>query len=233
MYFNDDNVLDLVMRFSKGSWNHYNYSFIKILDGTSGKDILWSLNCSGIAMSSPVVLRNKKKGHDGVLFIGVGCEQNKLNTTGFKYNTRSVDTCPQRSLKFERKSCSANEDNLAKRHEGGNDKEPDDGYITDDIVIPVSAPEGLILSSSDIDELIPHDLWEAKSNSDKFPDPLRYPDKFMTEYCGLDIESLSANLYFFTPKVASDVIKPLITFQPYVHSKYTKHYYCLLYYSEM
>ena len=186
MYFNDDNVLDLVMRFSKGAWDIYDNSLIKILDGTSGKDILWSLNCSDAIMSSPVVLRNKKKGHDGVLFFGMGCEKNTP-----KQIHNDVTTCPKRNLKLERDVCEAKREM----------RESDNGI--------------------NFDEIIPDNLWEIENESDQFPNPLTHPDEFMAEYCKLDIESLSANLYFLTPKLISDgiITDPLITFKPFIHSK--------------
>lgn len=71
VFFNSDNIPDLLVRVNVGAWNVYRYSDVAILEGTSGK-VLWTMRSSDAVMSSSVALRAHHHGNDGALFITLG-----------------------------------------------------------------------------------------------------------------------------------------------------------------
>ena len=80
MYFNSDNIPDILVRVNFGTWNVYQYSDVAILDGRSGEG-LWTMRSTGTVMSSSVVLRAHHHGNDGALFITLGQSSTTQHTS--------------------------------------------------------------------------------------------------------------------------------------------------------
>lgn len=186
----------------------YDYSYMGILDGKSGS-LLWTLNCSFGSMSSPITIKSRKNGHDGMLFIATGCEsptsnhikrREKLtgNIVEHSVNLRhhDDDTCEALTARKER-----HETNTGG---GGSDTAAD------------SADEGLF--SSSILSHIPANLWY---NDDEFPDPWSETELFIQNYCNIPYNKMITSIYFLTPNmIKSGHVKPIYEHKPYVYSKY-------------
>ncbi|XP_019852173.1 PREDICTED: uncharacterized protein LOC109582049 [Amphimedon queenslandica] len=230
IYFNDDDVLDIILRINKGSWSKYDYSLLAVLDGRGGEggrrvggergmsegssNYLWMLNCSQSLMSSPVVWRHRDKGHDGFLFAAVDC------STGHKERAKkdTLNVCP--AVRQQMDSWKINE--RTKRHEDEEDEEMENEEGNNDGVSPPDAvPEpfeffGMTLNLS---SYIPTDLWEVHNASDSYPDPESDTESFISSYCGMDYQSMRTGVYFLTSKLIKEEkeIKPLLMFKPYVY----------------
>lgn len=221
MYFNDDDTLDLVVRLNKGQWMIYDSSNLGVLDGNNGT-LLWSLECSYAAMSSPVTIRNKKKGHDGIMFIGTGC-QKKVGRENRHVPVQ--ETCPRKVLEVERKVCKLDNQRVSPRHEDSESEEntlENGKNVGSGDAIPPQVP---FFHNMNIDfaTYIPSDLWEVKNEADTFPDPWNETEDFIQYYCGYDIDSMTTSVYFLTPELISEKVLPLYTFRPYVFSEYYVH----------
>ena len=191
MHYNDDNTLDYLVRFNKGKWMTYDYSYLGIVDGNNG-ELMWSMNCSMGAMSSAVTVKSSKNGHDGVLVIATGCK-----------NTADI---LKRSNVYQNEECTLDQHIESSCLEEGNrqkkDKEDDNN-------------EGDAVTA---DELI--DLWIVTSDSDTFPDPWTNTRLFIEQYCNLSYDAFTTDVFYLTPKmIASGNIKPIYTYKPYVYSK--------------
>lgn len=199
-----------------------------VLDGRNG-DILWRINCSQAAMSSPVTLQSKVRGEDGFMFIGIGCggnvddlisSKNNGQADGLGDNGRSkrerVPICPRKRFEKEYGNNICTSDELP-IHLERRDNELIDSSGDETANIP--SMENII--DIDVSKYLPEDLWESNGPSDIFPDPEDDPQYFMKEYCGYDPDLLKANLYFLTRKLIEDSGDPIpvFSFDPYIYSK--------------
>lgn len=232
IYFNDDDVLDVVLRINKGSWSKYDYSLLAVLDGRGGErgrrvggergmsegssSYLWMLNCSQSLMSSPVVWRHRDKGHDGFLFAAVDC------STGHKERAKKeiLSVCP--AVRQQTDSWKVNE--RIKRHGDEEDEETENEEGNKDGVSPpdtVPEPFELFSMTLNLTNYIPTDLWEVHNDSDSYPDPESDTESFISSYCGMDYQSMRTGVYFLMSKLIREEkeIKPLLMFKPYVYSK--------------
>lgn len=204
----------MVVRLNKGRWMTYHYSNLGVLDGNNGT-LLWSMECSQAAMSSAVTIRNKKKGHDGMLFIGIGC-QKKVGRENRHVPVQ--ETCPRKVLEVERKVCKLDNQRVSLRHEDSESEEntlEDDKNLGSADTIPLQEP----FMDMDFASYIQSDLWEVKDEADTFPDPWNETEDFIQYYCGYDIDSMTTSVYFLTPELISTKVLPLYTFRPYVFSE--------------
>ena len=190
----------------------YDYSYMGVLDGTNGK-LLWSVNCSTAVMSSPVTLLNKKKGHDGVMFLGIGCNMEDVELDNSNINDENQsnkrekrhlvkNTCPRKYFEAEMERICHHGEQLIKKR--------DEEFFSMD---------GSGHQKTDLNfKYIPKDLWVSSDPTDIFPDPWTETEDFIQDYCGYDLNSLVAGLYFVTANTVKTLI-PLYVFRPYVHSK--------------
>jgi hypothetical protein len=221
LHFNDDGTLDLLVRINKGRWMKYDYSYMGVLDGTNG-DLLWSFNCSMAVMNSPVTLLSKEKGQDAMIFVGNGCGQDiqsnaHKSTSNSDRQKRNANYCPRE--RFEITTCSAkHRDSLKnKRHE--EEEEEMDHFVVYNSGDGEGDPSSPPLDVTDLSRYLPPDLWTPMNETDSFPDPWGdKPEDFIEGYCGYNIASLEASVYFITPQMIHN-IKPLHVFGPYIHSK--------------
>ena len=232
IYFNDDNVLDLVLRINKGNWPDYDYSLIAVLNGRGGVEgrrrvgggrgeggepapYLWTLNCTGASMSSAVVLRHRERGHDGFMFIGEGCSTNTRQRRQTKKREK-MNTCTV----LRRDSCHVHD--RRERHGEEEEKKEEEEEEGDDTLLD-KIPEVTHFYSTvlNLTGYIPTDIWSTHNASDSYPDPDTDTETFITKYCGLDYQRMTTGAYFLTPKLIKEGedIKPLLTFRPYVYSK--------------
>lgn len=197
LHFNEDDKLDFLMRFNKGEWTQYKYTYMGILDGESGS-LLWTLNCSFGSMSSPITVKNGENGHDGMVFIATGCEDyDNLITkrqTSLKEHLvalrHSDDTCEPVTSGTDR----------VERHE---ESEDDGGFF-----------------SSNILNYIPSDLW-SNDVHDEFPDPWSETKSFIQDYCNIPYNKMITRMYYLTPNmIKSGYMKPVYENKPFVYSKY-------------
>lgn len=218
MHFNEDDVLDVVVRLNKGRWMTYDYSYMGVLDGTNG-NLLWSLNCTSATMSSPLTLLSKKKGHDAMVFVGIGCESYDIEKANDGSNKHKRDTSKgkrEKSLKCYRRYF---ETEVAKMCHTVTKREKEDGggfFPANDG--SGELPQNSNFGSTNLEKYLPQDLWESKDSTDMFPDPWEETEDFIQDYCGYNINSLTAGVYFITPNLVRDV-RPLHVFRPYVFRK--------------
>ena len=216
LYFNDDDIPDYLIRFNKGKWIIYDYSYMGVVDGENG-NLLWSFNCSMGAMASGVTVKNKKKGHDGMLFFANGCEGERQR---MKRDSFEQDICPRMHVEVERATCEAQKRN--KRHEEHEEGVPPDRdpltVSGDDDNTPIfTMPETDFTQYKDD---IPSDLWEVHDETDSFPDPWTDSYTFMQDYCEIPVDMMTTRVYYLTPNlITSGHIKPIYEFKPYVYSK--------------
>ena len=186
----------------------YDYSYMGVLDGDNG-ELIWALNCSTGAMSSPITAKSKKKGHDGMLFLANGCENPTSHVSERDSNSVSEtneDIFGQGHTDSEYMSCKSQK--KKKRHEESSsiDSEQDS---EDDF--------------SDIVESLPADLWEARNEDDAFPDPWTDTRSFIQEYCDIPYDSMVNRVYYLTPNmIKAGYTKPIFENRPYVYSKLSR-----------
>ena len=216
LYFNDDDIPDYLIRFNKGEWMTYDYSYMGVVDGENG-NLLWSFNCSMGAMASGVTVKNKKKGHDGMLFFANGCEGERHR---MKRDSFEQDICPRMYIEVERTTCEVQKRN--KRHE----EHEEEGAILSDIDEDTNDnSSSQIPRMPDIDynqvlNAVPKDIWEIHDETDSFPDPWTDSYTFMQDYCEIPVDSMTTRVYYLTPNlITSGHIKPIYEFKPYVYSK--------------
>ena len=174
-----------------------------VLDGKDG-ELIWTLNCSMGAMSSPITVKSRIKGHDGMLFLANGCKnpasQVKERDTLVAMNK---DVCRQGHTDDEYMLCKSNE--KEKRHA---ESAADDGNEAEE-------------QFSDIANSVPPDLWEAKSEEDAFPDPWADTRSFIQDYCDVPYDAMINRVYYLTPNmIKSGKIQPLFENRPYVYSEW-------------
>uniref|UniRef100_A0A1X7TXJ2 FAM234A/B beta-propeller domain-containing protein n=1 Tax=Amphimedon queenslandica TaxID=400682 RepID=A0A1X7TXJ2_AMPQE len=226
LYYNDDDTLDFVARFNKGRWMNYEYSYMTVLDGRNG-DILWRINCSQAAMSSPVTVHSKTRGDDGFLFLGIGCGKmiDDIINSGERSSHSPNDgrskrsaQCPVKHFERDNDRCVFNPLDVllhSRQERHGNDDGLLQGSGDNDVRIPPQ--ENMI--DIDFSEYYPDDLWESNGPMDIFPDPDESPESFMKDYCGYDPDLLQANIYFLNRKLIeslTDVI-PVMSFDTYIY----------------
>ncbi|KAJ8299124.1 hypothetical protein KUTeg_023184 [Tegillarca granosa] len=66
-YFNDDDVIDFMLHWSKGEWPFYNNTDVIILDGKDGT-VLWNLTSNRYDVSSDLVAKTDDKNRDVFFF---------------------------------------------------------------------------------------------------------------------------------------------------------------------
>lgn len=239
--FNDDETMDFVVQFNKGKWMNYDYSYVAVIDGADGK-MLWSMNCSMGSMASPVTIKSKQRGDDGMLFIGNGCtEEHSVIKSKRHFEERSKDgVCLTAHWGAERSVCLA--ESRHRRHDISNDDWMDvdekENNIGDDNPLPdidVQIVRPIDVNISEIKEYIPSDLWEPSDESDLFPDPEVHPKVFIQDYCNIPYDHYVNKVYFITPKLIKlGKIRPLVISRPYIYSKYNEGfntYLCIIIYS--
>ena len=179
----------------------YDYSYLGVLDGTSG-ELLWTLNCLSGAMASGVTVRSKKEGHDGMLFFAGGCKKMRDKKIGISEMERSIgNDCPlYRHVVAEDSTVCGKEQEQDrarnKRHGGGGGE---DGEMSM--------------------EQLQH-LWEVGSEEDSFPDPWTETRAFIEEYCALSYDKLTTEVYYLTPNmISSGELIPIYRYEPYVISE--------------
>ena len=216
IHFNDDDTPDYLVRFNKGKWMQYDYSYMGIIDGTNG-ELLWSLNCSIGIMSSGITVKSSKKGHDGILFMASGCEDKSVLT---KKDVSAKEifhsfVCPSAHWGIEQSVCVARNDRK-KRHE---DEATEDIDPTEDEDEGHHGPEILRPVEVDVPEAAQEDIWLAKDETDSFPDPWSDTRSFF-DYCEVPYDRITNKVYFLTLGIIkSGNIKPIVTNYPYVYSK--------------
>ncbi len=221
LYFNDDDTPDFLFQFNKGKWVNYDYSYFGIVDGNNG-ELMWSLNCSMGAMGSPITIKSSIKGHDGLLFLNSGCDNDELTIVKreqAEYQSLEHDVCLAAHWGIEKSMCMA-EQRRSKRDIGdnvsGGDSSFPDGSNSKQIV---RIPEPEIDASEFIDD-IPVDIWTVRNETDFFPDPWTDTKSFFEDYCNVPYFEHIVKIYYLTP----DMIKlgkvvPLIVNRPYVYSE--------------
>ena len=244
LHFNEDNTPDFLIRFNKGKWMNYDYSYMGVLDGNNG-ELLWMMNCSMGAMASAVTVKSSRKGHDGMLFFASGCKQemNRMKKdTKEKRVFQQVDEenmCPQAHLGLEQAICNIRE--RSRRH-GDKDESEDENYIqvmVDNYGNPIDIAGGdgppdydtdsfQVFRPQDVDfsllkDYIPSDLWVALDGMDHFPDPWTDTRTFVQDYCEIPYDTLTSRVYYLTPNMIKlGIIKPLYVHRPFVYSKLNK-----------
>lgn len=243
LHFNDDDTLDILVRFNKGRWMDYDYSYLAVLDGNSG-NILWNFNCTRPSMSSPLVLQSEGKGQDAMIFLGAGCKREPIEEDqeegedenrghhqqkgggGGRKKKRAKRLsliCPRRHFDFENSSKSKRmkyHHDIAPRDSDGflpMDGGSGGGEQTGHTPPPPSGSIDDILS-----KYIPDDLWIARNASDSFPDPWGdQMESFIQDYCNMGpADSWEVSLYFVTSQLVSQGGPiPIDSFRPYVHSE--------------
>ena len=193
----------------------YDYSYMGVVDGENG-NLLWSFNCSIGAMASGVTVKNKKKGHDGMLFFANGCEGERQR---MKRDSFEQDICPRMYIEVERATCKAQKRN--KRHE----EHEKEGAMYSDTDEDTNDSSSQSSRMPDIDynqvlNAIPKDIWEIRDETDSFPDPWTDSYSFMQDYCEIPVDMMTTRVYYLTPNlITSGNIKPIYEFKPYVCSK--------------
>ncbi|XP_046574702.1 protein FAM234A-like [Haliotis rubra] len=66
-HFNDDDVMDFMVHWSKGAWPYYNTTDIVVLDGRDGS-VLWNMTTNKYDVSSDLVARTSTRNRDVFLF---------------------------------------------------------------------------------------------------------------------------------------------------------------------
>ena len=199
----------------------YDYSYLQVLDGRDGKtELMPTLNCTGGVMSSPVTVQSKVKGQDGMFFIGIGCEEEDGQRVQRSAQSMA-DSCPRWYVEGEGQACSAMGGAKRDKRHGGMDD--DIGSGNDEPISPnVAYPTSPKLDSNFLDT-----IWIPQNESDVFPDPWADADTrhaFIEDYCGLNVHSMTLYLYFLTPSlIKSGGIRPLMTFEPFVYSKWAEY----------
>ena len=217
LHYNQDNQLDFLVRINKGKWMFYDYSYMGVLDGESG-ELIWTLNCSMGVMSSPITVKSRKNGHDGMLFLANGCENpsglvQKRDSNSFT-KLKNEDKCSEGHTNEEYTACQKS-DNKKKRHE-----EIMEGSDNDEVM--QNATEGTDSENyfASIIKNLPPDLWEARNEADGFPDPWTDTRSFIQDYCDIPYDSMVNRVYYLTPNmIKSGLIQPVLENKPYVYSK--------------
>ena len=208
MFFNSDNVPDLLVRANFGTWNVYQYSNIAILDGVNG-EMLWTMRSTGSVMSSSIVLRAQHPGNDGALFVTLGLS-NKGQFHTLRDTEKWKDVCPRDCLDNPLLTCNTiTADSHVTRDTGENKVVGSLSFTIPSLLIPSfrSGHHGTMLNTSE--------LWAGSD----FPNPESDLDGFL-HYCNLTKEQLSAHLYFVVPHmISTDEVKPLASFLPYIDGK--------------
>ena len=231
--FNNDNIPDFLVRFNKGKWMMYDYSYMAVIDGSNG-ELLWSLNCSLGAMGSAITVKSNKPGHDGILFLASGCEEKskimKKNVENLEVFQKQDDNiCPSFHWGMEPLSFICLSENRDKRHGDESEKHNEgDSQSSDNFGPQVFRPSGI--DFSELMDDIPTDLWKATDDTDKFPNPSSDTRSFIQDYCNIPYDRLISRVYFLTPNMIKlGKIEPIIENKPYVYSKLAFCLRCLFY----
>ena len=206
MHFNEDDTPDFLIRLNKGEWRTYNYSYMVVLDGNNG-ELLWTMNCSNGAISSAVTVKSSRKGHDGMLFLAGGCEQ---DTKRIRRETKENGELHQ---VFEEKYCSHTHPGVEQRACNVLERSRRHGLEGNDNV-------------QETQETATEDgLWEPTNKTDTFPDPWTDTRSFVQDYCEIPYDSMTNAVYFLTPNmIKAGNIKPVFENKPFVYSELTKIY---------
>ena len=107
VFFNDDNIPDILVRVNFGAWNVYQYSDVAILEGKSGT-VLWTMRSSNAVMSSSVVLRAHHHGNDGAVFVTLGQSiEMDSHTHTLRDATQDSNVCFRDYLDEPSRSCAS------------------------------------------------------------------------------------------------------------------------------
>ena len=105
VFFNDDNIPDILVRVNFGAWNVYQYSDVAILEGKSGT-VLWTMRSSNAVMSSSVVLRAHHHGNDGTVFVTLG-QSIEMDSRTLRDATQDSNVCFRDYLDEPSRSCAS------------------------------------------------------------------------------------------------------------------------------
>ena len=238
--FNNDNIPDYLYQFNKGKWMMYDYSYMAVIDGSNG-ELLWSLNCLKGAMSSAITIKSSKRGHDGMLFFGSGCE-NEFDIVKKKAEDETDfrskhNVCLTTHWDVEKSICMTDERNKRHANEESNDESiaivDEKGnrvYMSGGDTLPVDSGKKQIfrppVPDIDLSEfIIPADIWEVRDETDSFPDPWSNTESFFEDYCKVRYVGMNIEMYFLTPNMIKlEKVAPLIVTRPYVYSEFNNNY---------
>ena len=221
---------------------NYDYSYMGVIDGSNG-ELLWSLNCSLGTMSSGITVKSSRKGHDGMLFIASGCEEemvtSKRNQRDSEKEEVEDNSCSTAHWGMEWTMCML--DDRAQMRQNRDIDDDDYSFTTTDDygnTIQIAGGDSLttpkqMFRPSEVhvtdqlkDEIL-KTIWEAQDEHDTFPDPWSDTEAFIQDYCDVPYNSFATQLYFLTPNmIKAGKIEPIINYLPYVPSEY----YSLLYF---